>query len=79
MSFVVLEERQPMLSAFLMPKAVLRGDLHNERNFCRDEAADFNSVLQKNEDDGAVTVDIILVHNVEQLKILIDIATVNRM
>ena len=78
MSFVVLKERQPMLSAFLMPKAVLRGDLHNERNFCRGEAADFKSVLQQKEDDGAVTVDIILVHNVEQQKTLIDIATVNR-
>ena len=53
MSFVVLEERQPMLSAFLMPKAVLRGDLHNERNFCGGEVADFNGVLQQKEDDGA--------------------------
>ena len=79
MCFVALEETRPILSTFLMLKAVLRGDLHDKRNFCRGEAADFNSVLKQKEEDGLVTVQIILVHDVEQLKMLIDIATANKM
>ena len=67
MWFNAWEERRPMLSTFVMPKAVSLGDLHNERNFCRGEAADFNGVLQQKKDDSAVTVHITLVHDEEQL------------